>query len=121
MKRYIKIAIAAATLFGVMTSCQREELPIPGINDVPEGYRTIEFMAEVPQMNEVQTKAVDPDGGGVQNMTIFCFDNNGFFITTVSVKEEDIVRTGDLSGKFRVKTIDLQKQLFDEIAEVVAK
>lgn len=106
MKRYIKIAIAAATLFGVMTSCQREELPVPGINDVPEGYRTIEFMAEVPQMNEVQTKAVDPDGGGVQNMTIFCFDNNGFFITTVSVKEEDIVRTDDLSGKFRANIPD---------------
>ena len=106
MKRHIKIAIALATLFGIMTSCQREDLPIPGINDVPEGYRTIEFMAEVPQMNEVQTKAVDPDGGGVQNMTIFCFDNNGFFITTVSVKEEDIQRTTELSGKFKANIPD---------------
>ena len=38
--------------------------------------------------------------------------------------EEAISRKGKLyrvSGKFRVKTIDLQKQLFDEIAEVVAK
>lgn len=106
MKRYIKIAISIATLFGIMTSCQREELPIPGINDVPEGYRTIEFMAEVPQMNEVQTKAVDPDGGGVQNMTIFCFDVNSLFITTVSVKEEDITRTDDLNGKFRANIPD---------------
>lgn len=106
MKRHIKIAIALATLFGIMTSCQREELPIPGINDAPKGYRTIEFTAEVPQMNEVQTKAVDPDGGGVQNMTIFCFDVNGLFITTVSVKKEDITRIDDLNGTFKANIPD---------------
>ena len=104
MKRHIKIAIALATLFGIMTSCQREELPIPGINDVPGGYRTIEFTAEVPQMNEVQTKAVDPDGGGVQNMTIFCFDVNSLFITTV--KADITSRTDDLNGKFKANIPD---------------
>lgn len=104
MKRYIKIAISVATLFGIMTSCQREDLPVPGINGAPEGYRTIEFMAEVPQMNEVQTKAVDPDGGGVQNMTIFCFDVNSLFITTVNA--EITSRTDDLNGTFKANIPD---------------
>lgn len=61
-------------------------------------------MAEVPQMNELQTKAVDPDGGGVQNMTIFCFDANSLFITTVSA--EITTRTDDLNGKFKASIPD---------------
>ena len=28
-------------------------------------------------MQEVVTRAVDPDGGGVQDMTLFCFDSYG--------------------------------------------
>lgn len=61
-------------------------------------------MAEVPQMNEVQTKAVDPDGGGVQNMTIFCFDVNSLFITTVNA--EITSRTDDLNGRFKANIPD---------------
>ena len=104
MKRFIKIAVSVATLFGIMTSCQREDFILPDINDVPEGYRTIEFMAEVPQMNEVHTKAGDPDGGGVQNMTSFCFDVNGLFITTVTA--EITSRTDELNGKFKANIPD---------------
>ena len=81
MKNTIKYMILA--LAGVLTlavSCQREAL-LPGPGDAPDGYRTVEFYAQVPDMDKVQTKAVDPDGAGVQQMTVFCFDANSFFIT----------------------------------------
>ena len=104
MKRYIKTVISIATLSGIIASCQTEELPFSGINDGPEGYRTIEFMAEVPRMNEVQTRAVDPDGGGVQNMTIFCFDVNSLFITTVTA--EILSGKGGLEGTFKANVPD---------------
>ena len=35
----------------------------------------------VPDMKQVDTKAVDPDGGGVQNIVLYCFDGYGLFIT----------------------------------------
>lgn len=109
MKGYIRIAVTVATLIGLMTSCNRDII-IPDVNQVPDGYRTIEFVAQVPDMNQVQTKAVDPDGGGVQNMTIFCFDANSLFITTVNV--QDIVRdeivsgNASMGGKFKVSVPD---------------
>ena len=104
MKRYIKTLISIAILSGTMASCQTEDLPLSGINAVPEGYRAVEFMAEVPRMNEVQTKAVDPDGGGVQNMTIFCFDVNSLFITTVT--SEILSGKGGLEGTFKANVPD---------------
>ena len=61
-----------------------EDLVVPGADVAPEGYMTINFALQVPDMNQVQTKAVDPDGGGVQKMTVFCFDENDLFITTVT-------------------------------------
>ena len=93
MKRYINIALSI--LVGIsLTSCV-EDLVGPDTNVSPEGYMTIDFAVQVPDMNQVQTKAVDPDGGGVQQMTVFCFDKNNLFITTVTA---DIVsNTADLS------------------------
>lgn len=82
--RNINILIAIAGLFIMNIACQREDLPLPDENGAQEGYKTIEFYADVPDMAQVQTKAVDPDGAGVQKMTVFCFDANSLFITTVS-------------------------------------
>ena len=103
MKGFIRIAVTAAILLGIITSCSRDII-IPDVNDVPEGYRSVEFFAQVPEMNQVQTKAVDPDGGGVQNMTIFCFDVNSLFITTVTA--EITSGKGELSGKFKANIPD---------------
>ena len=72
MKRYINIALSIIAGFSLM-SCV-EDLVVPDTNVAPEGYMTINFAVQVPDMNRVQTKAVDPDGGGVQQMTVFCFD-----------------------------------------------
>lgn len=106
MKNTMKYMILA--LAGVLTlavSCQREDL-LPGPGDAPEGYRTVEFYAQVPDMDKVQTKAVDPDGAGVQQMTVFCFDANSFFITTVTATLTQDSGEPSLSGKFSVSVPD---------------
>ncbi len=89
--RYMMMALVGALV--MMTSCQREELDLPGTESAPEGYKTVSFVAQVPQMEIVNTRAVDPDGGGVQQITVFCFDANSLFITTVTA-----TLTPDASG-----------------------
>ena len=79
--KYMILALAGAVAMAL--SCQSEDLLVPETPDVQDGYVTVEFLADVPAMNVVKTKAVDPDGGGVQQMQVFCFDANGIFITTV--------------------------------------
>ena len=97
--KYMLLAIAAIAL-GV--SCQREDLLQPEGGKVPEGYRKISFVAQVPEMDMVRTRAVDPDGAGVQQMTVFCFDANSFFITTVTADLSPDAGNPSLSGTFDV-------------------
>ena len=96
--------VALAGVVVMALSCQSENLLVP---DTPvDGYVRIDFRTDVPVMSEVQTKAVDPDGGGVQNMQVFCFDANGIFITTVKAElVPDAPQSGSkasLSGKVSV-------------------
>lgn len=79
MKHMILALVGAAAM---ALSCQSEDLLVPETPDVQDGYVTVEFRTDVPDMDIVQTKAVDPDGGGVQQIQVFCFDANGIFITT---------------------------------------
>lgn len=100
--KYMIVALSGAVAMAL--SCQSENLIVP---DTPqEGYVRIDFHTDVPVMSEVQTKAVDPDGGGVQNMQVFCFDGNGIFITTVKADlTADAPQSGStasLSGKVSV-------------------
>ncbi len=76
-----------------LVSCQQEVFPEQ--ENIPEGYMKISFSAAVPGMQEVMTKSVDIDGGGIQDMTLFCFDEFGFFIS--SEKAELNPKT-DLNG-----------------------
>ena len=93
MKRYINTALSI--IAGISLISCVEDLATPQTDMTPEGFMTLEFAVQVPDMNMVQTKAVDPDGGGVQQMTVFCFDENDLFITTVTA---DIVpNTANLS------------------------
>lgn len=77
------MALAAIAVLSV--SCREDEWfdPSPAAR---EGYVALRFSADVPAMEKVATRAVDPDGGGVQDMTLFCFDSYGLFITTVTAK-----------------------------------
>lgn len=65
-----------------VTSCVREDFPQPETEAVPEGYMKIEFAANIADPTSVTTRAVDPDGLDVNNMTLFCFNEFGLFIST---------------------------------------
>ncbi len=80
MKRLIYILLVIMAL--VPMSCVREDLPQPETEAVPEGYMKIEFAANIADPTSVNTRAVDPDGLALNNMTLFCFNEFGLFIST---------------------------------------
>ena len=80
MKRIIYILTLLLILLG---SCVREDFDIPQIVDVPEGYTKITFQATVASSTvDVDTRAVDPDGLDINNMTLFCFNESGLYISS---------------------------------------
>ncbi len=96
--------LALAGVMAMAISCQRELLTPD--TDVEDGNIELNLSIVVPDMAEVATKAVDPDGGGVQNITVFCFDSYGFFISTVTADvtpgPADAESGVSLSGTFKV-------------------
>ena len=80
MKRLLYIFAFLMTFAAV--SCVRENFPQPETEAVPEGYMKIEFAANIADPTSVTTRAVDPDGLDVNNMTLFCFNEFGLFIST---------------------------------------
>ena len=80
MKRLLYILISMMAL--VHVSCVREEFPQPETEVVPDGYVKVEFAANITDPTSVITRAVDPDGLDVNNMTLFCFNEFGLFIST---------------------------------------
>ena len=104
MKRYINIALSIIAGISLM-SCV-EDFVGPDAILAPEGYVTVDFAVQVPDMNQVQTKAVDPDGGGVQKMTVFCFDENDLFITTVTADIQPDAANLSLTGTVEVTVPD---------------
>lgn len=53
-----------------------------GGDDVPEGYVKVKFAANISDPAKINTRAVDPDGLDVNNLTLFCFNESGLFIST---------------------------------------
>ena len=104
------IAIAAILTFG--TACQREDFLLPEGSVAQDGYVNLRFNVDVPDMDQVQTRAVDPDGGGVQQISVFCFDRNSLFITVTTAKVVSDSESLSLSGTFEVSvpehTVTLQ-------------
>lgn len=100
MKRLITIAgLFAALIFGI-NSCQDHVILETTTDPVQDGYVRIRFKAEVPDMAEVKTKVVDPDGEDISNMTLFCFDSRGLFLSTVSAQLTQGAGIPSLSGTF---------------------
>lgn len=83
-------------------SCVREDVPIPEEDMVPEGYVKIEFSANITEPKSVITRAVDPDGLDVNNMTLFCFNEFGLFISTETASLKEHINTDGISdsGKY---------------------
>ena len=59
-----------------------EVITPPVDEDVPEGYTKITFKANIFSSQKVDTRAVDPDGLDVNNMTLFCFNESGLYISS---------------------------------------
>lgn len=83
MRRIIYIL----TLVLLLGSCVREDIVVaPVVDDVPEGYTKITFKANISTPTTVDTRAVDPDGLDVNNMTLFCFNEFGLYISSETAK-----------------------------------
>lgn len=80
-------------------SCYQDEV----LNGTPQDPETgvfgdqlkVRLNVQAPNPFVVETKAVDPDGKDIHSLTVFCFDENGIFISTsnadlqnLSVNEE---------------------------------
>ena len=92
---YTVAALAAISLS--LVSCLSENSWRTEPSVVPEGYVSVNFRTDIPAMQEVVTRAVDPDGAGVQNMTLFCFDSYGLFISTATAS---LAPASQTSGTF---------------------
>lgn len=99
MQRLIHTTMALAAIAVLLVSCRQDEW-LETLPAAREGYVALQFSADIPDMQEVATRAVDPDGGGVQDMTLFCFDSYGLFITTVTADVKAItVSTGTFKAE----------------------
>ena len=103
MKRLLNIMFAVALAL-VMVACHQDDL-LPDQPLAPEAegeMMSIRFGAMIPDDIKVSTRAVDPDGRGVQNLSVFCFSGEGLLISveTASVPTEYI---GQTAGVFDVK------------------
>lgn len=96
-KRIIETTVILAGLLFIIISCQRDDFSWQE-KVVPEGYVALSFEANFPSMPTVETRGVDPDGIGIQNMTLFCFDAYGLFITTA--KADPMTKESDEKGSF---------------------
>lgn len=112
MKKNFTYYIAAiAGVMMMLTSCFREDLLSK--DGVKSDVITLDIKISVPDMSQVATKAVDPDGGGVQNITLFCFDQYGLFVSTLSADVKPASSGVSLTGSFKaevpshVKTVHL--------------
>ncbi len=79
----------------VQVSCVHESYPQQTPDNVPDGYMKVEFAANITDPTLVSTRAVDPDGLDVNNMTLFCFNEFGLFISTETA---ELVRHTSVDG-----------------------
>jgi hypothetical protein len=109
--RIINIIITLAGILALSVACQREDLLLPDVTPSKDGYIDLQISVAVPDMDLVQTKAVDPDGGGVQQISVFCFDKNDLFVTTVTAKIVADAGNPSLGGTFTVSIPDYTETL----------
>lgn len=102
-KRIIYTVVILIGMLATLGACRQDEWRDESLPTAKEGYLALRFSAEIPDMQEVETRAVDPDGGDVQDMTLFCFDTYGLFISTATAT---IQSTGLLNGTFDAQVPD---------------
>ena len=84
MKRFFINIIAMLFVAAAMVACHKDNLDYldnPTNNDEQQeadgSLVSVRMGVKIPDPIEVATRAVDPDGNGIQNMTLFCFDREG--------------------------------------------
>ena len=101
-----KILYIFTLLLLLLSSCLREDvLTVPEVDDVPEGYTKLTFRANISAPTVVDTRAVDPDGLDVNNMTLFCFNEFGLYISSEEAQLVPGTKTEDgisESGEYTV-------------------
>ena len=102
-KRIIYTVVILIGMLAILGACRQDEWMDGSLPAAKEGYLALRFTAEIPDMQEVVTRAVDPDGGGVQDMTLFCFDSYGLFISTATAT---LAPTSDWTGSFDAQVPD---------------
>ena len=87
MKRFFINIIAMLFVAAAMVACHKDSaLDNPQPEEwVADGSPvSIKLGVKIPDPIEVATRAVDPDGNGIQTMTLFCFDGEGLLISTAT-------------------------------------
>lgn len=96
MKWFVRhIYILLSILF--FAACNEERGIVPVEDVIPEGYMKISFKTVIAEPRHYSVRAVDPDGLGVNNMTLFCFNEFGLYITSV---EAELTSTDIEDGHF---------------------
>ena len=90
MKGIIYAAAVSSFVLAACTSCTHDGLPGAEVPD--DGCIEIRFDADIPPMPVVATRSVDPDGTGVQNMTLFCFDRRRHRTTCMKARSRPACR-----------------------------
>ena len=85
MKRLKTIFFGLLAL--LFAACQDSAFitPEPGVIDA-NGNIQLRFETEIPDMPEVNTRAVDPDGYGINSLWLFCFDEYRHYIGHVQAE-----------------------------------
>ena len=100
MKRLVKNIMMLAVVAIAAVACHKDDF-VTDIPQIESDMMHLRFGVVSPDMRQVSTRAVDPDGKGIQNITLFCFDDEGLFI------EADLGGTEigrELYGKFEAVT-----------------
>lgn len=100
MKRWKYIIISLLAV--VFAACQ-DDMPVnrPAGGLDADGNVRLCFLTEIPDMEQVQTRAVDPDGYGVNSLWLFCFDQYRHYIGRVQAEVSQTDSSEDkLSGSF---------------------
>ena len=91
-------------LSGLILSCQEKEIFQEIQTDNSIGVYgdmiKVRLNAIAPDPFVVNTKAVDPDGKGVQTMTLFCFNEQGLFISTATAQIDPNPENSEAGGIF---------------------
>lgn len=97
MTRFLKYALSLVAVALLASSCQQDDMfELP---DVKDGYTAISVPVKSPDMIEVNTRALDPDGAGIHTIQLFCFDALGHHIEWVPASIQADGALPSLSGK----------------------